>query len=150
MEGRNPGGQPTKFTPDHKEKLLTAIRKGAPYELACNYARIHYNTFLKWKAIAEEEKRPEYVEFMEELKEAQGHTALIWLDKIDKAMNEGMWTAAAWKLERRHARYFSNQAAIIELNERLDKLEKGNANAQGKGIQEGREANEGSGTTEEA
>ena len=138
MESRG-RGQPTKFTPLHTEKILTAIRKGAPYEIACNYAGLCYQTFLNWKAIAEDEKVPEYVEFFEVLKEAEGHTALIWLDKIDKAMNEGQWTAASWKLERRHSRYFSHQAAIIEMNERLEKLEKGEAREKRKGSQEGQE-----------
>lgn len=137
MDRKGIGGQPTKFTPEHKEKLLVAIRKGAPYELACNYARICFQTFLNWRAIAENEKRPEYVEFFDDLKEAQGHTALIWLDKIDKAMNEGLWTAAAWKLERRHHKHFSLQAGMMELSERLYKLEHGESKSEersGKGI----------------
>lgn len=120
----NPVGRPTKFTPEIKEKILVAIRKGAPYELACNYARIDYTTMLNWKKKAEIELDPEYIEFFRDLKEAEGHTSLIWLDVIDKAMKEGQWTAAAWKLERRHYKHFSNQAGIIEMNERLDKLER--------------------------
>ena len=120
----NPVGRPTKFTAETKEKLLIAIRKGAPYELACNYARIDYTTLLLWKKKAEIELVQEYIDFFRDLKEAEGQTSLIWLDKIDKAMNEGAWQAAAWKLERRHNKYFSSQAGIIEMNERLDKLEK--------------------------
>lgn len=119
-----PVGRPTKFTAETKEKLLIAIRKGAPYELACNYARLDVSTLYNWKEKAEVDKLPEYIQFFEDLKEAEGQTSLIWLDKIDKAMNEGAWQAAAWKLERRHNKYFSSQAGIIEMNERLDKLEK--------------------------
>jgi hypothetical protein len=142
MEERNLGGRPTKFTTEYKEKILTAIRKGAPYEIACNYAGLCYDTFRRWRVKSEEEKDPELLAFFAELKEAEGHTALIWLDKIDKAMNEGQWTAASWKLERRHSRYFSHQAAIIEMNERLEKLEKGESREKGKGIQEGRKEND--------
>lgn len=127
-EPKGPGGRPTKFTPENKEKLLIALRKGAPYELACNYAGLCYNTFLNWKKKADEENIPEYIEFFKDLKEAEGHTALIWLDKIDKAMNDGAWQAAAWKLERRHYKYFSSQAGMIEMNDRLNKLEKGVSN----------------------
>ena len=117
-------GRPTKFTQETKDKILVAIRKGAPYELACNYARIDYTTLLNWRTKAEVHKEHDYVEFFKDLKEAEGVTALIWLDKIDKAMNDGAWHPAAWKLERRHAKYFSSQAAILDLNARLDKLEK--------------------------
>ncbi len=120
----NPRGQPTKFTPEVKEKILTAIRKGAPYELACNYARIDYTTLLNWKKKAEIECVQDYIEFFKDLKEAEGHTSLVWLDVIDKAMKDGQWTAAAWKLERRHNKYFSSQAGLIEMNERLEKLER--------------------------
>ena len=120
----NPVGRPAKFTAETKEKLLIAIRKGAPYELACNYARIDYTTLLLWKKKAEIELVQEYIDFFRDLKEAEGQTSLIWLDKIDKAMNEGAWQAAAWKLERRHYKHFSSQAGIIQMNERLDKLEK--------------------------
>lgn len=117
-----PPGQPTKFTPETKEKLLVAIRKGAPYEIACNYAGIHYATFLNWRHRANVDKIPEYVKFLIDLKEAEGHTALIWLDKIDKAMTDGAWQAAAWKLERRHYKHFSNQAGLIEMNQRIDEI----------------------------
>lgn len=120
----NPDGRPTKFTPEVKEKLLTAIRKGAPYELACNYARIDFSTLCNWRKKADVEKLPDYIQFFEDLKEAEGVTSLVWLDKIDKAMNEGAWQAAAWKLERRHHKHFSGQAALLEMNARLDKLEK--------------------------
>jgi hypothetical protein len=34
------------------------------------------------------------------------------------------WQAAAWKLERRYHKHFSSQAGLIEMNERLDKLER--------------------------
>lgn len=118
-------GQPTKFTQENKKRLIDAILKGAPYEMACNSAGICYNTFLNWRKKADIEELPEYIDFFRDLKEAEGQTALMWLAKIDKAMEEGAWQAAAWKLERRHYKHFSSQAGIIEMNQRLDQLEKG-------------------------
>lgn len=124
MKHKSPG-QPTKFTSDHKDRLIVAIKKGATYELACNYAGIHYCTLLNWRKLAEEDKLPAYIEFFRDLKEAEGHTALIWLDKIDKAMADGCWQAAAWKLERRHYKWYSSNAAVIEFNKRLQRMEEG-------------------------
>ena len=121
---RGPGGQPTKFTPEIKAKLLEAIKKGAPFELACSYARIHFSTLMNWKRKAEDEFCPEYIKFFEDLEEAKGATALMWLEKIDKAMDEGTWQAASWKLAKRHSKHFSESAGIIEMNERLDRLER--------------------------
>jgi hypothetical protein len=123
MKNPKPIGRPTKLTPEVREKILVAIRKGAPYQLACDYARIDVSTFCKWRIRAEVNKDPLFVEFFQDLKEAEGHTSLIWLDVIDKAMKEGQWTAAAWKLERRHYKHFSNQAGMIEMNQRLEKIE---------------------------
>jgi hypothetical protein len=144
MEKRGPG-QPTKCTPEAKKMMLYAISKGAPYQLACDYAGVHITTFLNWKAKAEEEKIPSYVEFFKELKQTQGATAIHWLEKIDEAMEDGTWTAAAWKLERRQGRYFAPQSAIIDANERIDKLEEGAQSAKRKGSIKGHETNEGSG-----
>jgi hypothetical protein len=144
MQARNLGGQPTKCTPEAKEKMLYAISKGAPYQLACDYAGVSYRTFLNWKAKAEEENIPEYVQFFRDLKQTQGATAIHWLEKIDEAMEEGTWQTAAWKLERRQGRYFAPQAAIIDANERIDKLEEGSNREKRKGSKEGHETDGGS------
>ena len=120
-------GRPTKFTKETIDKLLVAIRKGAPYKMACNYAGISYEIFRQWIIKAKAGKDKDYVAFFATLKEAEGHTALIWLDKIDKAMNEGVWQAAAWKLERRYFHWFSSRAADIEFDKRLTKLERKNS-----------------------
>ncbi len=141
MEATRRPGQPTKCTPEAKEKMLYAISKGAPYQLACDYAGIHITTFLNWKAKAEEENIPEYVEFFKELKQKQGATAIHWLEKIDEAMEDGTWTAAAWKLERRQGRYFAPQSAIIDANERIDKIEEGTLNGKRRQNQDGDETN---------
>ncbi len=117
-------GRPTKFTPEHKEKLIEAIRKGAPYEIACNYARIDTSTLYNWMALSREGKE-EYVLFFQDLKEAEGQTCLRWLEVIDKAMEDGTWSAAAWKLERRQYKHFSAHAPMLEMNDRLEKLELG-------------------------
>jgi transposase len=112
-------GRPTKFTPEVRAKLMVAIRKGAPYSIAANYAGISESLFKEWRAAAKKGENPEFVSFMAELKEAEGETALTWLDKIDNAMNDGNWQAAAWKLERR---YFSEFSANPVVREEVKKL----------------------------
>jgi len=128
MTSENAIGRPTKFNNLVKKRILEGIRKGAPYEIACNYAGIDYSTFANWRIRAKTRKEPDFVEFFDTLRQVEGETALMWLDKIDKAMDEGLWTAASWKLERRYNKYFSNNSGVIEMNERLDKLEKESTN----------------------
>lgn len=137
------GGAPTKFTEETREKILVAIRKGAPYEIACDYAGITYSCFNQWMHKAKDDHIPEFVEFFDRLKEAKGHTALIWLDKIDKAMNEGAWQAASWKLERRYHKHFSVHAPLLAMEERINKMEeKIRKQKYGKEAEEGREETE--------
>jgi hypothetical protein len=87
-------GRPTKYTPEAVKKITDAISMGATYELAAGYAGISYDTLNDWR-----QKKPQ---FSEAIKEAEGRAAVGWLAKIEKAANDGQWTAAAWKLERRY------------------------------------------------
>lgn len=85
--------RPTKYTPETVKKITDAIKLGATYELACNYAGIDYSTFNEWQ-----KTKPK---FSEAVKAAEGEAAVKWLAKIEAAAAKS-WQAAAWKLERRY------------------------------------------------
>lgn len=87
-------GRPTKYTPERVKAITDAIRVGATFRLACDYAGITEDTFARW--------RERYADFADAVKEAEGKGAIGWLAKIEAAANEGTWQAAAWKLERRY------------------------------------------------
>jgi hypothetical protein len=90
------------------ERLLFALRKGATYALACNYAGMSPTTFSVWMRRGEkqlnneEEDCDEHLKLYLKVKEAEGEAVLIWLDLIETAASNGNWQAAAWKLERRY------------------------------------------------
>lgn len=86
--------RPTKYTPETAKKITDAIRLGATFGLACQYAGISEDTLARW--------RDRYAGFAEKLREAEGQGAIGWLAKIEKSANDGDWRAAAWKLERRY------------------------------------------------
>lgn len=86
--------RPTKFNTDAIKRIVEAIEHGATYILAAQYGGIGYSTFNEWM-----NTKPE---FLEAVKAAEGRAAVGWLQKIDKASDEGAWQAAAWKLERRY------------------------------------------------
>lgn len=118
----------TKFNNETQEKLIIAIRKGAPYKIACKYAGISFEIFRQWKMKANNEKIPKFVAFFDRIKEAEGETALIWLDKIDAAMKNGAWQAAAWKLERRYREHFSSDPTqLLEVKKLIKLLSKGDS-----------------------
>jgi transposase len=84
----------TKYTPETVKKITDAIRLGAAYEDACNYAGISPDTLTRW--------RDQYADFAEQIKKAEGAATVGWLTKIEDAATNGNWQAAAWKLERRY------------------------------------------------
>jgi hypothetical protein len=98
-------GRRTKYTPETVDKLTQAIRLGATYQLACDYADISMQTFITWR-----DTKPE---FLEAIKRAEGTAAVTWLAKIEAAASDGNWQAAAWKLERRYPdQYGRNRVEI--------------------------------------
>jgi hypothetical protein len=98
-------GRRSKYTPETVDKLTQAIRLGATYKLACDYAGIDVSTFHDWV-----NTKPE---FSTVIKEAEGKGALGWLAKIEQAATDGNWQAAAWKLERRYPREFGRSVTEI-------------------------------------
>lgn len=133
-------GRPTKFTEEVKQRLFFAIRKGAPYTIACDYAGISYELLRQWRIEANEEKNQDFIDFLVQLKQAEGETALKWLDVLDNAMPKE-WQPAAWKLERRHYSEFSSNPAVREemkeIKEDIDILKKQHgASANGKEAKE--------------
>lgn len=90
--------RPAKYTPEVRARILQALRLGATYELAAAYGGIHYDTLRTWR-----ETKPA---FSVALKEAEAVAAVGWLEKIDRAAADGVWQAAAWKLERRYPREY--------------------------------------------
>lgn len=86
-------GRRTKYTPETVDKITQAIRLGATYRLACDYAGISEETFSQWR-----NTKPE---FSEAIHQAEGDAAIKWLALIEKhAVDLPQW--AAWKLERRY------------------------------------------------
>ena len=122
----NPVGAPCKLNAETKQRILTALQKGAAYEIAANYAGISYNTFRSWMMKGEEQEGQtdgdEFLEFFRDVKKVEAFAACKWLEKIDEAAN-AQWQAAAWKLERRYYKHYSNQAAVLDFNDRLTKME---------------------------
>lgn len=105
--------RPTKYTPETVKKIVDAVRLGATYRLACDFAGITEETFSQW--------RKRYPEFSAQIKEAEGQGAIGWLARIEKAANDGTWQAAAWKLERRYPESYGRQ--VIEHAGRIETYE---------------------------
>ena len=93
-------GQPSKLTPERKQKILAAVRCGASYKSACLAAGICEKTFQNWRRRASEPGSPaKYVRFLRELQSAEEEGQVARLATIQRASQRD-WKAAAWLLER--------------------------------------------------
>jgi hypothetical protein len=99
-------GRRTKRTADTAKRFCDAIRLGATYDLAARYAGMSDSTFERWR-----ESDPD---FAEQVRDAEGAAVVGWLAKIEKAANDGEWTAAAWKLERRYPHEYGRR--VVDAN----------------------------------
>jgi hypothetical protein len=93
--------RPTKLNAEVTRKVCEAVKLGSTYADAAGYAGIAYRTFADWM----QSEEPEFVQFQQAVKDAQAAGKIGLLAKIEKAINEGAWQAAAWKLERRDPEY---------------------------------------------
>ena len=139
-------GQPLKLIkPGVRDKILTALGRGATYAIACGYAGISLPTFRKYlkkgEALVdmfeeqiEQHEDKAFYEFYLQVKSVECYAAIKWLDKIDKA-SDFHWQAAAWKLERCHPEDYGkdrpedkdlaeNTSEIKKLRETLEKCRK--------------------------
>ena len=103
----DPGGRPTKFTPQATRRILTSVRLGSPLNLACKGAGVDYSTMRYWVTEGQEAGEGEKFEFANALEKAQGGFIDANLRIIRKAAREKIWQAAAWLLERTRPQEFS-------------------------------------------
>ena len=108
-----PGGAPTKFVPDVRERIVKALRLGMPHEQAALYGRVAYGTYREWivrgeKDLQAGEDTP-HAKFSEECRLAEAEALMGWLAYIEQAAQRGDWKAAAWKAERRFQKAFALQ-----------------------------------------
>lgn len=120
-----PTGRPSKFTPERCAAIVDAISRRAPYEFAAEGNGISQDTLYEWLKIGKSHRdqciESEYSKFSENIKRAELHRIIEHSDKI--ASNVDKWTGDAWLLERRWHRHYSTNAPVIELNQRLARLE---------------------------
>ena len=124
MEKRNVG-RPPKFTPERRQAILESIADRIPYEIAAEANGICEETLYAWirdgRADLKEGIDSEHAQFSEAIKKTEQEKIREHLDSIRSKPER--WQADAWILERRWWKYFSPSAAIIEFNQRLEKME---------------------------
>ena len=93
-------GRPSVFTPETREKILSALRAGNYRVAACKFAGISDETLRDWINRGKRGE-PAYLEFLEQVKQAEAQAEASLVATIRKAAGDH-WQAAAWLLERKY------------------------------------------------
>lgn len=91
-------GRPGKLTPELQDKICNLIRAGHYFCTAAAACGIHKSTFQDWKTKGENAKAGKFREFWLAVKEAEGVSELLLVDKI---LKEGGAKGALEVLKRR-------------------------------------------------
>ena len=102
-------GRPSKLTPEVIKTLTDAIGLGASYVDACEAARISYSLFAEWMSKGKQQKKGEFVDFLEAIKAEEAAATLRHLAVINNAAAKGDWKASLeWLRRRRRAEWGDN------------------------------------------
>lgn len=117
-------GRPSKFTPERRASIIDAISHRIPYEMAAEANGISGSTLYEWLKVGKEHQDDaidsDYSQFSEAIKRAEMTRVREHQDMI--AAKPERWQADAWILERRWHKHFGANAALNELNAKLDQL----------------------------
>lgn len=127
-------GSVPKLTVQLIDAIAQAIRKGTYVETAVALTGISKQSFYRWLRDAEGENPNELcLKLSDAVKKAMAESEQRDLDVIDRAAQEGVWQAAAWRLERKHPDRWGRQSKVqlehsgpgggpIELEARVENL----------------------------
>jgi hypothetical protein len=95
-------GRPTKLTPKLQAEICTSLATGAYVETAAAVHGVSKMTLYDWLKRGNNGEKP-YVGFLDAIKSAEAASEQLALSRIDTAAEDPKnWTAAAWRLERKH------------------------------------------------
>ncbi len=99
-------GRPCKLDDLTAERIVQAVKTGAPWYMAAAAGGVSKATLMAWKAKARNGEQP-FADFLDRLQRAEAEGAVAVLGIIQDAAHKGTWQAAAWILERRYPKQFA-------------------------------------------
>lgn len=93
----------TKYNQDRHDRIIAALRGGNTRRASAWAGGIDQDTFNRWLG--------RFAEFADAVKEAEADAELAMVERVRTAANE-QWQAAAWWLERKMKRDWSNRQEI--------------------------------------
>lgn len=93
----------SKYNEDRHKRIIEALRAGNTRRAASWAGGIDQDTFLRWLQ--------RYADFADDVKAAEADAELAMVERVRTAAND-QWQAAAWWLERKMKRDWSNRQEI--------------------------------------
>lgn len=122
---KHKGGRPTKFSHEKIDAILNAISHHTPYRIAAEANGIGERTFYCWLKKGSEDMANgidnNFTRFLQSLRQIEQRRIIEHLDKI--LNSEKGHRGCQWILEHVFWKYFSSKVAIIDFNQRLERLE---------------------------
>lgn len=110
---RYPKKSNPKLTDQTIGAIAEAIRLGAYVETAVALAGVSKDSFYRWlKESTDEDSSSQTRKLSDAVKKAMAEAEMRDLAVIDRAAQSGEWTAAAWRLERKHPERWGRQARV--------------------------------------
>jgi hypothetical protein len=100
-----------KITPEIVEQITNAVRAGNYIDVAAAYVGVHRDTLYTWMKKGRVATSGPYYEFVAKLDQALAAAEVRDVALIGKAA-EREWTAAAWRLERKHPDRYGRRTRI--------------------------------------
>lgn len=110
---------PIKLTPEVRKALVDSLAAGVDQKHACEAVSVSARTFRYWMKKGKEGGSPETIALFTAVKKAKADAVRRNVAIIQKAAQDGTWTAAAWWLERRHPDLYGSDRKRVKELERL-------------------------------
>ena len=110
-------GRGTRLTEEIGEKIVTAVRSGAPLEVAAQAVGIPPGTFWEWLARGEGKDpdrpaTPLYADFAERVRRAEAEAHVLTVGTIRQAVQRGSWEAARAWLRMRWPSHYAERTEV--------------------------------------
>lgn len=105
-------GRPTKFNTELADRIVQLIRAGNYAETAAAAAGINKDTFYAWLKEGARSDASDKRPFSDAIEKAMAEAEMQNLALIGKAAMDGVWQAAAWRLERMHPQRYAQRQKV--------------------------------------
>ncbi|MGI6483913.1 MAG: hypothetical protein ACOX08_11700 [Methanobacterium sp.] len=120
-----------KLTPELEEEILNLIRAGNYAKDACLAVGIDESTYYRWLRTGEKAKSGKLYQFYQSIQKARAFARAHKLEKVNDAIDDGNWQAAAWWLERTDPEHWGRRSRV-DLEGQVDSNVKGEVEHKGK------------------